>query len=635
MNLESLDGRIVPAVNLQFDYSLDTSGFFNDPAKRAALEEAGAELVSRLDANFDALTPTGGNTWSLLLNNPSSGVQTEIANPTIAANTIVVYAGAYHLDGAEAGEGGFGGYKAGGDSNWLKEVQTRGTTGFSLWGGSLAFDLDQNWNFSSDAPARGQTDFHTVATHELGHLLGFGTASQYFNLVSGNTFTGANATAADGGVAPHVSSDHAHFAQGTQYQGQETSLQPFLVSGKRYGFTNLDYAVLQDIGWTVNATASSPPTTTAPIVSAPIVPASPPVVSTSPPVVPPTVPPALPTGQTAITSDLLAISKPDGSVQLYRMNASNQLAPVGAAYYPFGATTTAIRSAIADVTGDGNPDLIFAAGPGSGSQLRVIDGQTGADVGGTFSAFESGYTGGLFVAAADVDGDGHADVIITPDQGGGGRVMVFSYASGAPKTIANFFGIDDPNFRGGARVAAADINGDGRADIVVGAGFGGGPRVAIFDGSTVTTSPKKLVNDFFAFSGPDLAGLRNGIYIAAGDLNGDGKAEVIFGGGPGGGPRVTVLDGATLVANPTAAVANPLANFFAFDAGERGGVRPAVRDVDKDGKLDLIVGSGERLPAAVRVYTAATTSWTGGQPGAGYYSEPFGYTSIADGIYVG
>lgn len=609
LSLESLDGRLVPALLLQFDYSLDTNGFFNDPARRAALEAAGSQLVSRLDADFDALVPHLGNSWSLLLNNPASGQQVEIANPTIAANTIVIYAGGYNLDGAEAGEGGFGGFRAAGDSNWLNQIQTRGHTGFSLWGGSLAFDLDQNWNFSSGAPATGQTDFFTTATHELGHLLGFGTADQYYRLVSGGFFRGTNAIAENGGTAPRVSSDTAHWAQGTHSDNHEASLQPFLVSGQRYGFSDLDYAVLKDIGWTVTASGSSTGGS-APIVSAP---------------------PAIPTGQAAITSDLLAVSKPDGSVQMYRMNSAGDTVPVGAAYYPFGGFGGSVRSTTADINGDRTPDLIFAAGAGAGSQIRAIDGKTGTEIGGTFSAFEANYTGGLFLATADLDGDGTDDVIVSPDRGGGGRVTAFSYATGSPRVIANFFGIEDTNFRGGARVAAADVDGDGRPEIIVGAGYGGGPRVAIFDGRTLAGTPRKLVNDFYAFGGADLNGLRNGIYISAGDLTGDGKAEIVFGGGPGGGPRVLVLDGAQLAADRQ----ESLANFYAFGEAERGGVRPTIKDVDKDGRLDLVIASGERVPAALWIYTAATSSWTGGAPGSGSYSEPFGYSPLADGIYVG
>ncbi len=637
LSLESLDARIVPALTVQFNYSLDASGFFSDPTRRAALEAATQQLVSRLDADFDPIVPHLGNTWGLLLNSPSSGQQVEIPNPSIPANTIVIYAGAYDLGGAEAGEGGFGGYRAGGDSNWLNSIQTRGTTGFSLWGGSLAFDIDQNWNFTSAPPSAGQVDFFTVATHEIGHLLGFGTADQYYRLVSNGYFVGANATAANGGTPPRVSADRAHWAQGTHDDGHETSLQPMIVNGQRYGFSDLDYAVLQDIGWTVLSTATGPNTGTAPIVSAPPVgstpvvpPVVPPVVTPTVPTVP-TVPPTIPAGQAAITSDLMAVSKPDGSVQMYRLNSSGQTVPVGAAYYPFGGFGGSVRTATADLNGDKTPDLVFVAGAGAGSQIRAIDGKTGADIGGIFSAFEAGYTGGLFVATADLNGDGRQDVIVSPDQGGGGRVTAFSFANGTPRVIANFFGIEDTNFRGGARVAAADVDGDGKPEIIVGAGYGGGPRVAIFDGRSLTGTPRKLVNDFYAFDGVDRSGLRNGIYVAAGDLNGDGKAEVVFGGGPGGGPRVLVLDGAQLARNTQ----SPIANFFAFGENERGGVRPAIKDVDKDGKLDLLVASGERVPAALRVFTGAASAWTGGAPGVGTYSEPFGFSPLADGVYVG
>ncbi len=636
LTLEPLDARLTPALHVQLDYSLDSFGFFNDPARRAALEAATAQLVARLDADFDALAPHLGNTWSLLLNSPSSGQQVEVPNPTIPANTIVIYAGAYDLGAAEAGEGGFGGYRAGGDSNWLNTIQTRGASGFSLWGGSLAFDIDRNWNFTTNAPAAGQVDFFTVATHELGHLLGFGTADQYYRLVSNGYFVGANATAANGGTPPRVSADRAHWTQGTQDDGAQTSLQPMIVNGQRYGFSDLDYAVLKDIGWTVLSTATGPNVGTAPIVSSPPVggtPIAPPIVPPTVPTVPtvPAVPPTIPAGQAAITSDLMAVSKPDGSVQMYRLNSAGQTVPVGAAYYPFGGFGGSVRTTTADLNGDQTPDLVFVAGAGAGSQIRAIDGKTGADLGGLFSAFEAGYTGGLFVATADLDGDGQQDVIVSPDRGGGGRVTAFSYANGTPRVLANFFGIEDASFRGGARVAAADVNGDGKPEIIVAAGFGGGPRVAVFDGRTLAGTPRKLVNDFYAFDGVDLDGLRNGIYVAAGDLNGDGKAEVVFGGGPGGGPRVLALDGAQLARG----VASPVANFFAFGEHERGGVRPAIKDVDKDGKLDLLVASGERVPAALRVYTGAASAWTGGAPGVGTYSEPFGFTPLADGVFVG
>ena len=97
-----------------------------------------------------------------------------------------------------------------------------------------------------------------------------------------------------------------------------------------------------------------------------------------------------------------------------------------------------------------------------------------------FTPFESSFTGGVYVAAGDVDGDGFADLVVTPDDGGGPRVVVVSGRT--QQRLADFFGIDDPAFRGGARAAVGDLNGDGAGDLIVSAGFGGGPRVAGYDG---------------------------------------------------------------------------------------------------------------------------------------------------------
>src|SRR5260370_32171336 len=100
--------------------------------------------------------------------------------------------------------------------------------------------------------------------------------------------------------------------------------------------------------------------------------------------------------------------------------------------------------------------------------------------------------------------------------------------------------------------------------MAVAAGFLGGPRTALFNGTTLFSgNPTRLVNDFFAFPGTDAVTLRNGVFVAIGDVNGDGFADLIFGGGPGGAPRVFILSGATVSGGDVAgAQANPIANFF-------------------------------------------------------------------------
>jgi hypothetical protein len=325
---------------------------------------------------------------------------------------------------------------------------------------------------------------------------------------------------------------------------------------------------------------------------------------------------------------VLVGGRPDGTA-LVLDPAGGQFSP-GATLTFFPGYTGPVRTAVADVTGDGVPDFVGGAGPGGGPRVVVLDGATGGVVA-DFFAFEPTFTGGVFVAAADLTGDGFAEIVVTPDRGGGPVVAVFD-RTGA--TLARFLGIDDPAFRGGARTALGDINGNGVPDLVVSAGFGGGPRIALFDGATLLGVPVKLVPDFFAFEDS----LRNGAFVAAGDVDGDGRADVAFGGGPGGAPRVRVFSGAgLLVAGPFTNLdevpAVRLADFFAGDASLRGGVRVALTDADGDGRADLVTGSGESEPSRVRVYGSATLLTSGTDPGQEL--DPFGATTLADGVFVG
>jgi hypothetical protein len=282
------------------------------------------------------------------------------------------------------------------------------------------------------------------------------------------------------------------------------------------------------------------------------------------------------------------------------------------------SATGGVRVAAADVNGDGVPDLVAGTGPGVTAEVRVVDGATGRLL---FAGrpFES-FTGGVFVAAGDMDGDGRAEFAVSPDEGGGPRVIIYSGA-GFRQTIS-FFGIDDAAFRGGARVGMADMNGDGRADLLVSAGFLGGPRVAGFEGSALMTgSQRKLFNDFFAFE----PGLRNGVYLAGGDVNGDGVADLVVGAGPGGAPRVSVFDGAALRTNQVVTVAS----FFTGNTESRGGVRVAVADADGDGLADVVTGEADG--PTVNVFYGKNLKLGL----AGDDAELFPFSTPMNGVFVG
>jgi hypothetical protein len=273
----------------------------------------------------------------------------------------------------------------------------------------------------------------------------------------------------------------------------------------------------------------------------------------------------------------------------------------------FPGYTGPVRVAVADVNGDSVPDFVVVTGPGTPTEFCVISGTNQSSyVIPPTPAFpgSSSFTGGGFVTTGNWGYGSGADIVLTPDQGGGPRVVIWALVSGKATVEANFYGITDPNFRGGARAAAGDINGDGTPDLVVTAGYGGGPRVAVFNGADLFTTQAKLINDFYAFSPL----LTNGAYVAVGDVTGSGYADLIFGAGEGGAPEVLVVSGQTLLdEGARVAIANPLANFYMDgDTTARGGVRVAVKNVVGSNQLAIVAASGAGEPATVNVYLGSS-----------------------------
>ena len=285
------------------------------------------------------------------------------------------------------------------------------------------------------------------------------------------------------------------------------------------------------------------------------------------------------------------------------------------------------RVAVGDVTGDGVPDYVVGTGPSITAFVQVVNGATNQAVQ-NIQPFED-FKGGVFVAVGDVTGDGVADIVVTPDLSGGPRVSVFR--GGDFRRVANFFGINDPNFRGGARAGVGDMNNDGFDEVVVSAGFGGGPRISVYDGAALAQGRQvNPVGDFFLFE-PEL---RNGAYVAVGDVNGDGFADLIGGAGPGGGPRVLVVSGKTLLTEGVEAALAPeaaVANFFAGDTENRGGIRVAVKDLDGDRFKEIVTGSGEGGGSRVTAYDGE--SLVTGEPTTVFEFDALdGYSG---GVFVG
>lgn len=268
--IECLEERRLLTINFEFHFD-DSSGFFTQE-KRQTLEFAGNLLAGQLNDVLLPITPGAGNTWTALFSDPATGSPAYRDNLSIGISTLVVFVGARDLPFGTYAEGAPGGYTGNGSSGWLDTLAARGQAGaltssgqsatdFGPWGGSLAFDsLGTDWysGISDFGLGSSQIDFQSVALHELGHLLGFGTSESFDRYVVSGKFLGPRAQAAyDFAGAPPLSNDRAHWADGLTDGNHETAMDPTISPGTRKPLTSLDIAALYDIGWNSNSAAAT------------------------------------------------------------------------------------------------------------------------------------------------------------------------------------------------------------------------------------------------------------------------------------------------------------------------------------------------------------------------------------------
>jgi fibronectin-binding autotransporter adhesin len=225
----------------------------------------------------------------------------------------------------------------------------------------------------------------------------------------------------------------------------------------------------------------------------------------------------------------------------------------------------------------------------------------------SFFAYDPAFRGGAFVAAGDVNGDGFADIITGAGFGGAPHVKVFSGKD--LSQLASFYAYD-LSFRDGVHVGAGDVNGDGKADVITGAGPGGGPHVKVFD----LAHGGGEVYSFFAYA----ESFFGGVYVGAGDVNGDGKADIITAAASGGSGHIRVFSGAD---------GSLLNSFFAFSPNSRDGVTVAGVDPNRTGRTSIAAGVGFGAPGLVKLFDPATLSET----------DVFSTldAGFQDGLYVG
>ncbi len=282
-----------------------------------------------------------------------------------------------------------------------------------------------------------------------------------------------------------------------------------------------------------------------------------------------------------------------GAVDGTQVNLYSDLqGTIAATVTPYANFFGEVRIARGNTNGGTVGEIITAPGLGGGPHIKVIDSATGA-VNAEFMAYDPSFTGGVFVASADFNRDGRDEIVTAAGAGGASHIKIFDGIT--KQEIASFFAYD-PSFTGGVSIAAFDVNNDGTVDLVTGAGFGGAPHVKVFSGVDFS-----LIKSFFAYA-IDFTG---GVFVAAGDLLSDGTYEIVTGAGEGGGAHVKVWDYDTLAIEDQFYAYNKftLEDGNVIDQIFGGGVRVGIADTNNDGVNDLVTGAGPGGGPHVKVFS--------------------------------
>ncbi|MFH1366792.1 MAG: FG-GAP-like repeat-containing protein [Patescibacteria group bacterium] len=243
-----------------------------------------------------------------------------------------------------------------------------------------------------------------------------------------------------------------------------------------------------------------------------------------------------------------------------------------------------VNPGIGDVDGDGYLDIITGPGPGSASHLRIFD--FAGRVKNQFFIYPLAWRLGLSVAAGDVDGDGMDEIITAPQSVAGPEVRVFKYdpVNNRYFLLNRFFAF--PSFlRLSLNLAVGDLNNDGRAEILAVPRLRGGPQVRIF---TFQNNRFNLKNQFFAYH----TSFRGGVNLAVADADGDESQEIITGAGPGGGPHIRIFSETGRLKY----------QFYSAVTTFRGGVSVSAFDQNGDGIKEIVAGVYSSGSPEVKVF---------------------------------